>query len=95
MRAYELTFIVRPDLSDDNVTNAVNQVQQVVTDQGNELQRVDHWGRRRLAYPINDHREGHYILLEVSLDPDTIDEIERSLKLNDAILRYLLVRTDD
>lgn len=96
MRAYELTFIVRPDISDEAVTAAVNQVQQWVTAEGgNEIVRVDQWGRRRLAYPINDHREGHYVLLEVELAPQTIGEIERNLKLSDAILRYLLVRSDE
>jgi small subunit ribosomal protein S6 len=96
MRAYELTFIVRPDISDEAVTAAMNQVQQWVTAEGgNEIVRVDQWGRRRLAYPINDHREGHYVLLEVELAPQTIGEIERNLKLSDAILRYLLVRSDE
>ncbi len=95
MRDYELTYIVRPDISDDKVTAAIEQIQQLIVDQGNEVQRVDQWGRRRLAYPINDQREGHYVLLAVSINPDTIGEIERNLKLNDAILRYLLVRADD
>ncbi len=95
MRTYELTFIVRPDVSENDLTDTVEQVQKWVTDLGNEVQRVDHWGRRRLAYPINDHREGYYVLLELSMSPETINEIERNLKLNDAIIRYLLVRAND
>jgi small subunit ribosomal protein S6 len=95
MRKYELTFIVRPDLSEDNLNAAIEQVQQWVTAEGgNEVERVDQWGRRRLAYHIGDHREGYYVLLEVNLDADTINEIERNLKLSDNILRYLLIRME-
>ncbi len=95
MRKYELTFIVRPDISDDAVNAAVEQVQNWITNEGNEVTRVDHWGRRRLAYPIRDQREGHYVKLDVSVKAESIAEIERNLKLNDAILRHLLVRLDE
>jgi small subunit ribosomal protein S6 len=94
MRSYELTFIVRPDISEEAVANTVEQVRNWIVEQGNEVLRVDHWGRRRLAYTINDQREGHYVLIEATIAPDTITELERNLKLNDAILRYLLVRTE-
>lgn len=94
MRKYELTFVIRADIADDAVAGALDQVQKWVTDQGNEVLRVDRWGRRRLAYPINDQREGHYVLMEVNLEAETIDEIERNLKLSDAVLRYLLIRLD-
>ncbi len=95
MRKYELTFIVRPDISDDAVNAAVEQVQNWITNEGNEVTRVDHWGRRRLAYPIRDQREGHYVKLDVSVKAESIAAIERNLKLNDAILRHLLVRLDE
>lgn len=94
MRSYELTFIIRPDISEDAVTSTVEQVQKWITDLGNEVQRVDHWGRRRLAYSINDQREGHYVLFDATIAPETIGELEHNLKLNDAILRYLLVRAE-
>ncbi len=94
MRTYELTFIVRPDISEDAVAEAIERVRQLIVEQGNEVHRVDQWGRRRLAYAINDQHEGHYVLVEASLAPETIGEVERNLKLNDAILRYLLVRAD-
>jgi small subunit ribosomal protein S6 len=95
VRKYELTFIVRPDISDDAVNAAVEQVQNWITNEGNEVTRVDHWGRRRLAYPIRDQREGHYVKLDVSVKAESIAAIERNLKLNDAILRHLLVRLDE
>ncbi len=96
MRTYELTFVVRSDIAEDAVSTTIENVQQWVTaDEGNEVLRVDQWGRRKLAYPINDQREGHYILLEVTLEPESIPELERSLKLSDEILRYLLIRGDE
>ncbi|MBN2472331.1 MAG: 30S ribosomal protein S6 [Anaerolineae bacterium] len=96
MRTYELTFVVRSDIAEDAVSNTIANVQQWVTaEEGNEVLRVDQWGRRKLAYPINDQREGHYILLEVTLSSESIAELERSLKLSDEILRYLLIRADE
>lgn len=95
MRSYELTFIVRPDISEDDVNATVKQVQDVITGLGNQVVKLNRWGRRRLAYPIKNQREGHYVLFEVSIIPGTIGELERNLKFNDTILRYLLVRADD
>ena len=93
MRTYELTFIVRSDIQDEKVNETVEQVKQWITDQGeNKVVKVDAWGRRRLAYPIADQREGHYYLFESEIEADTIGEIERNLKLSDAVLRYLLIR---
>lgn len=97
MRAYELTFIVRPDVSEDGLNDAIAQVQTWITDQGegNTVRKVDRWGRRRLAYSIRDHREGHYVLIEADLAATTLPEIERNLKLSDTVIRYLLVRAEE
>lgn len=96
MRTYELTFVVRADIPEDAVSSTVEQIQNWVTaDEGNEVLRVDQWGRRKLAYPINEQREGHYVLLEITLAPNSIAELERNLKLSDAVLRYLLIRGDE
>ncbi|NPV66900.1 MAG: 30S ribosomal protein S6 [Anaerolineae bacterium] len=95
MRKYELVFIIRPDVAEEAVTAAIEQVKQWVTAQSGEVQRVEQWGRRRLAYPINDQREGHYVLFNLMLAPQAIDEVERNLKLSDVILRHLLVRVEE
>jgi len=95
MRKYELVFIIRPDVSEDAVTTAIEQVRQWVTAESGEVERVEQWGRRRLAYPINDQHEGHYVLFNLALAPRAIDEVERNLKLSDVILRHLLVRVDE
>jgi small subunit ribosomal protein S6 len=95
MRQYELTFIVRADIPEDDVNATVDQVQKWITVEGNEVRHVDRWGRRRLAYAIQDQREGHYVRLEALMAPGTLNELERNLKLSDAILRYLLVRMEE
>ncbi len=95
MRTYELTLIIRSDLSEDNIAAALEQVQQWVKAEGNEVLSVEPWGRRRLAYPINDQREGYYYLMQLSLQPRSIAEIERNLKLRDEFLRYMLIRGED
>ncbi len=95
MRKYELVFIIRPDVPDDAVATTIEQVKQWVVAGSGEVQRVEQWGRRRLAYPINDQREGHYVLFNLLLAPQAIDEVERNLKLSDVILRHLLVRIDE
>lgn len=95
MRKYELVFIIRPDVAEEAVTAAIEQVKQWITAQSGEVQRVEQWGRRRLAYPINDQREGHYVLFNLMLAPQAIDEVERNLKLSDVILRHLLVRVEE
>jgi small subunit ribosomal protein S6 len=95
MRNYELTFIVPSDVTEDDLNGVVTQVQSWVEGIQGKVTKVDHWGRRRLAYNIAEYREGHYVLLNVELEPRTTTELERNLKLSDKVMRYLLVRLDD
>ena len=91
MRNYELAFIVHPNVDEEGVAEVVEKVSQQVQAVNGEVPSVDVWGRRKLAYPINNHREGTYILLHAKLLPSTIVELERNLKLTEQIIRYLLV----
>jgi small subunit ribosomal protein S6 len=95
MRNYELTFIIPSDISEDDINGVVTQVQGWVEGVQGKVTKVDHWGRRRLAYDIAEYREGHYVLLNVELEPQSTTELERNLKLSDKVMRYLLVRTDE
>jgi len=99
MRRYELIFILRPDLGgEEAVTGQVERVQGFIRDQGGSVVSVDQnnpWGRRKLAYEIADQQEGYYVLTHFDLNPSKCDELERSLKLSESILRYLLVRLDE
>ncbi len=96
-RAYELTFIVRLDNTDEAlINNTVDQVRAwVETDELGQVSRIDRWGRRKLAYEIDKQREGFYVLFEAKIEPRAIAELERNLNLSPYILRYLFVRTDE
>ena len=95
MRTYELMFILQPDLDQEGLKAAAEQVQQVITDNGGEILRVEQMGRRRLAYPIRHHDAGHYVLLHAEMERAAILEMERHIKLSEGILRHLLVRLED
>lgn len=95
MRNYEFTFIIHPDIEDEGITGTVEKVSQFITEGGGQVTNADHWGRRRLAYPIQKQNEGYYVLMQVQLDPESIVELERKLKLTEEVIRYLLVRVED
>ena len=95
MRDYELVTIVRPDITDENVGAVTDRIGQWVTAQGGEVTKVDVWGRRRMAYPIRDFREGNYIVSGIRLETRATTEVERNLKLSEDVLRYLLVRVGE
>ena len=94
MRDYELAFIVKPNVDDNGVTAVVDKVSQFVKSANGEVASVDVWGRRNLAYPINNHREGIYVLFQAKMSPSALTELERNLKLSEEIIRYLLVKVD-
>ncbi len=94
MRNYELMSIFRPDLEDQALQDAVAKLSGLIAARGGEVGSSDVWGRRRLAYPIRDFRDGIYNVSQIKLDPSGADELERNLQLNDEIIRYLLIRLD-
>ena len=93
MREYELVFIADPTQDEEGVTDIVEQITQVVSETKGEVTQVEVWGRRKLAYPIKKFREGTYVALLAHLSSDGISEMERTLKLNESVIRHLLVRT--
>lgn len=95
MRNYELVFIVAPTIEDENVQAVVDKVDDWIQSDDGKVIKVDHWGRRQLAYSIQKCTEGTYVLLNIQLKPDALDELERNLKLDVNIIRYLLVRTEE
>jgi small subunit ribosomal protein S6 len=95
MRDYELAFIVMPNVDDSGVTAVVDKISQFVKSGQGEVASVDVWGRRTLAYPINNHREGIYVLFQAKIPPASLNELERNLKLSEEIIRYLLIKADN
>jgi small subunit ribosomal protein S6 len=92
LRDYEILYIVRPDLDDEQVAEAVQRVNTLIANSGGSSQRTDVWGRRRLAYEVDHLREGHYVLTEFEIEPERIAEMESSLKISDTVFRHLIVR---
>lgn len=92
MREYELIYIVRPDVEEEALEEIGKKVDQVVTGNGGQVTEVERWGKRRLAYPIQKLKEGYYVLNRIQLEPQMLKEVERSLTLSEAIIRYLIVR---
>lgn len=90
-----MTFIIHPEVEDEGITGVTEKVSQFITEDGGQVTSVDHLGRRRLAYPIQKQTEGYYVLMQVQLDPQSIGELERNLKLTEEVIRHLLVRVED
>jgi small subunit ribosomal protein S6 len=95
MRKYELIFIVRTDLPEEELGKLITQMEGVVTSHGGKIEKVEKMGRRRLAYRVQRQREGVYILFVVEGTGDTVKEFERRLRVNDAVIKYLSVRVDE
>jgi small subunit ribosomal protein S6 len=95
MRIYELLFIVDPNVTDEQVDAVIAQVEGVVKDAGGEIDKVDRWGIRRLAYRVKKREEGFYILVQFSAAADTVKELERRLRVEELVLKYLTVRIDE
>ena len=95
MRNYELTFIVPSDTNEEELNGVIAQVQGWIEGTQGKVNKVDNWGRRRLAYNIAEYREGYYVVLDLELDPKATLDLERNLKLSDRVMRHLLVRTEE
>jgi small subunit ribosomal protein S6 len=95
MRDYELTFVVRSNVEEPDLTAVIDRVKSLISDNGGEVVQLDLWGTRRLAYPIDDNREGQYIFMLTKLPPRAISELDRTLNLTEGILRHLFVRVDE
>jgi small subunit ribosomal protein S6 len=94
VREYELMVVLDPNLDDAAIDALNTRIQNLVTQRGGSVESVESWGRKRLAYPIGRYRDGVYILSRFQLPPNAATEIERALKLNESVIRHLLVRAE-
>lgn len=95
MRNYEIIFIVRPDVADEEVDKLIAQMEGVATGAGGKIEKVDKLGRRRLAYRVERQREGFYVLFKLQGGGDMVKEFERRLKVTDTVIKFLTVRMDE
>lgn len=91
MRNYELMYIIRPDVDQETVQAVVEKFQGIIVN-GGEIVKHDIMGKRRLAYEINKHREGTYVLVNFTATSDVVNELDRVLKISDEIIRHIVVR---
>jgi small subunit ribosomal protein S6 len=95
MRVYEELFIVQPDATDEQIDPIIEHLRGLITQSGGTLDKTDKWGVRRLAYRVLKFSEGQYILLQFSANPEAVKEIERRLRVNDLVIKFLTVRIDE
>jgi small subunit ribosomal protein S6 len=94
MSSYELVFIAAPELDEEGLTAFVQKIVALVQSLGGQLAQIESRGKRQLAYPIRKHREGYYYVAQLQLGKDALKEMERSLKLNEQLVRYLIVHKE-
>lgn len=95
LNSYEVTFIINPEFDEEKTQAVLKQIRDTIDERGGQVTDVDVWGKRRLAYEINDYQTGFYIVIQFDAPGDTPVELERVLKLTDEILRFIIVRTEE
>jgi len=95
MRIYEQLFIAKPDAPDEEVDAFIEQMKTSVSNAGGTVDKVEKWGKRKLAYKVDRYREGAYVLVQFSAGPETVKEFERRLRVSDLVIKFLTVRIDE
>ena len=93
-RDYELGFILNPEVSEEQTSAILERIEKIVKNYDGQVVKVNQWGRRRLAYPIEHHRDGYYVFIDMILTPETVVELDRTLKVSEEVMRHLVKRRD-
>ncbi|RDW15236.1 30S ribosomal protein S6 [Oceanobacillus arenosus] len=95
MRKYEIMYIIRPDIEEDAKTALIERFNGILTDNGAEIEKVDEKGKKRLAYEINDYRDGYYVIINFGGDEKSVNEFDRLAKFSEDIIRHIAIRVDE
>jgi small subunit ribosomal protein S6 len=95
MRKYETIFILDPDLEEEQTQSAIEKVKGIITQTNGEIQKVEDWGKRKLAYEVKKKSKGHYILIHFLGTPALLSELERNFRVMDAVIKFQSVRLDE
>lgn len=95
MRKYEVMYIIRPNIDDEAKKALVERFNNVLTENGAEITNVKEWGKRRLAYEINDYRDGYYMIINVNSEAAAVQEFDRLAKINEDIIRHIVVKEEE
>jgi small subunit ribosomal protein S6 len=93
-RDYELGFILNPEVSEEQTSAILERIEKIVNNYDGQVVNINQWGRRRLAYPIEHHRDGFYVFIDMILTPETLLELDRTLKVSEEVMRHLVKRRD-
>jgi len=94
MRHYEVVFLVHPDQS-EQVPGMIERYRSIITEGGGQIHRLEDWGRRQLAYPINKIHKAHYVLMNIEVGQAALDELSSAMRYNDAVIRNMVMRRDE
>ncbi|MCK9221875.1 MAG: 30S ribosomal protein S6 [Limnochordia bacterium] len=94
MRSYEVMYVLNPTLEEEATNALIERFSGIITQAGGEIESVERWGKRRLAYEIDELHEGFYVVTKFRAEKETIEELRRVMKITNEVLRYLLVRQD-
>lgn len=94
MRQYETMYIVDPEFEEDALKEVIEKFKSLIEQSGGQVDEIDEWGKRRLAYPINDRREGYYVLMNFKANPETAQDLERVYKITNGLMRYLIINKE-
>ncbi len=94
MRKYEIMYIIRPNIEDEAKKALVERFNTILTDKGAELTEVKEWGKRRLAYEINDFRDGYYMLIQLQSEAAAVQEFDRLAKISEDIIRHMVTKVE-
>ena len=95
MRNYELMFILKPDMEEEVIQQAIDKYAAIITDGQGEVVSIDKWGKRRLAYEIKDLHDGYYVLVTFKSEPAVVVELDRVMKISDDMLRFMIINKDE
>ena len=95
MKAYELLFFVAPSIDEETRTAVMTRIESTITDAKGAVDNVDNWGKRKLAYEIDGLTDGDYTLIDFHANPTDVAELDRVLRINDAVVRHMIVRRTD
>ena len=94
MRKYEVIFIVKP-LDEEAINGVVAKFENIITTNGGNIDKIDRWGKKRLAYEIKDNTDGYYCLFYITAEPAVINEVDRVMKITDEILKHMLIKDEE
>ncbi len=95
MNKYEALYVISVNVEDEPRAELIERISGIVTSNGGTVEKVDEWGRRRLAYPINYQNEGYYVLMTFQSEPSFPRELERNLQITEQVIRYLVTRVEE